>query len=172
MGELQYFCIKMILGKGKIMELVERKKLIDGFSEDSLGGAGYDLRAQKFFKPSSETHLGVSERRMPEITEIEGDRITLAPGDYVLIETKEKVNMPADVAARILPRSSVFRLGCDLATAVVDPGYKGALTMGLSNLSKHDFTIERGARIAQIVFEKVEGETVLYEGKYQGGKVV
>jgi dCTP deaminase/dUTP pyrophosphatase len=162
----------MILGKDRILALVRDAKLIEGFAESSLGGAGYDLRVGRFHRPASETHLGVSDRKMPKITELSGDRITLKPGEYVLVETIEKVNMPANVAAKILPRSSLFRLGCSLETALVDPGYKGALTMGLSNISKHDFTIERGARIAQIVFEEVEGETTLYKGKYQGGKVV
>jgi len=162
----------MIFGGDKIRGLTESEQLIDGFEDSCLGGAGYDLRAGKFFAPSSETHLGVSDRKMPDISEIEGDHVTLKPGDYVLIETIEKVNMPAGVAARILPRSSLFRLGCSLETALVDPGYKGALTMGLSNISKHDFTVERGARVAQIIFEEVGGETTLYDGKYQGGKVV
>jgi len=162
----------MILGRERIRELVEAEKLIEDFEVECLEGAGYDLRVGKFYKLSSKTHLGIKERKMPDIQELPGDHTTLTAGEYVLAESVEKVNMPAGVAARILPRSSLFRLGCSLKTALVDPGYKGALTMGLMNVSGHEFTVERGARIAQIVFEEVLGETTLYDGRYQGGKVV
>jgi len=80
--------------------------------------------------------------------------------------------MPKNLMARILPRSTLFRAGCSLISAVVDPGYRGTLTMGLKNLSDTAFYLERGARIGQIVFEEVAGETVSYNGRYQGGRVV
>jgi deoxycytidine triphosphate deaminase len=57
-------------------------------------------------------------------------------------------------------------------TALVDPGYQGVLIVGLKNLSRFEFVVERGARVAQIVFESVEGKTSAYGGRYQGGKVV
>ncbi len=34
------------------------------------------------------------------------------------------------------------------------------------------FSIQRGARVAQIVFEEVKGRAEVYSGKYRGGKVV
>jgi len=74
--------------------------------------------------------------------------------------------------ARVLPRSSLFRCGASLRNAVVDPGYNGTLTFGLKNESEFNFVVEKGARICQIVFEAVHGETKPYQGKYQGGKVV
>jgi len=80
--------------------------------------------------------------------------------------------MPGNLVARILPRSTVFRNGCALITALVDPSFKGTLTMGLKNLSGFEFRFQPGARVAQLVFEEVSGETKPYEGHYQGGKVV
>ncbi|MBD3387786.1 MAG: dCTP deaminase [Candidatus Altiarchaeales archaeon] len=161
----------MVLGRSRIEELVG-KGLIEGFSEASLGGSGYDLRLGRVYRLKSDSFLGVEGRKTPEVGELEGDRFVLKPGEYVLVETLEKVNMPVDVCARVLNRSTIFRCGCSLFNALVDPGFRGTLTFGLKNLSDREFTVERGARIAQIVFEEVEGETVEYEGKYQGGKVV
>lgn len=162
----------MVLGRSEILKRVEDDKLLTNFSEDCLGGAGYDLRVAKAYTISSQSFLGVCDRKTPKITELTDESMILRPGSFILVETLEKVNMPEDVMARILPRSSLFRMGCVLATAVVDPGYKGTLTMGLANLSNHDFVFEKNARLAQIVFEEVKGETELYDGKYQGGKVV
>jgi deoxycytidine triphosphate deaminase len=166
----QFFNI-MVLGRSRILELV-RDGLIENFAEESLGGAGYDLRLGKAYRLESDSFLGVSQRKTPNVSEIPSARVTLKPGDYVLVETVEKVNMPSKIAARVLNRSTVFRCGCTLVNALVDPGYKGTLTFGLKNLSDKEFIVEKGARIAQIVFEEVSGETVEYDGKYQGGKVV
>lgn len=162
----------MILSAQKIKNLVEQHKLIENYDEKSLTGAGYDLRAGKFYRIKGEAFLGAKERKLPEAHEIKEDKIILAPDEYILIETTEKVHMPKDLMARILNRSTLFRCGCSLMTAVVDAGYYGALTIGLKNLSNQKFTLEKGARIGQIVFETIEGETTLYEGRYQGGKVV
>ncbi|MFH1788858.1 MAG: dCTP deaminase [Candidatus Altiarchaeota archaeon] len=162
----------MILGKSEILKRVGEDALISNFSEEGLGGAGYDLRVARAYTITTHSFLGVSERKTPKVAELTDESMIIRPKSFILIETLEEVNMPEDVMARILPRSSLFRMGCVLATAVVDPGYKGTLTMGLANLSSHDFVFEKNARIAQIVFEEVKGETELYDGKYQGGKVV
>lgn len=162
----------MLLSKQRIKELVTNEGLLENFDESSLNGAGYDLRANRFYRIKGDSFLGVTERHLPEIEELEGDVITLKAGEYILVETLEKVHMPANLMARILSRSTLFRSGCVLATAVVDPGYYGILTMGLKNLSDLEFRIEKGARVGQITFEEVSGETELYNGKYQGGKIV
>lgn len=162
----------MMLGRDEILKLAKEKNMLEGYDESCLQGAGYDLRVGKFYNCSGDSYLGKDERRMPRIEEIPSDILQMAPGDYVLIETVEKVNMPADIAARVLNRSSVFRCGATTFNALVDPGYQGTLTFGLKNVSNSSFSIQRGARVAQIVFEEVKGRTESYSGKYQGGKVV
>ena len=161
----------MLLGRERINDLL-KAGLIENFSPESLGGAGYDLRLGRMYSIESDSHLGVRSRKTPEVKEIESDSYTLKPGEYVLVETAERLNMPGNLAARVLNRSTVFRCGCTLVNALVDPGYKGTLTFGLKNLSDKNFTVEVGAKIGQIVFEEVGGETSTYEGRSQGGKVV
>ena len=160
----------MILGRSRILALVGGG-LIENFSTDCLCGAGYDLRAGRIYELLSGSRLGVAKRCMPDVKEAVFGTYLLGPNEYVLVETVESVKMPKDLMARILPRSTIFRCGCALHTAVVDPGYRGTLTFGLKNLSQHPFTLESRARVAQIVFETVEGETVEYDGSYQGGRV-
>ena len=161
-----------MLGRSEILRLIRDEELLEEWDEAALGGAGYDLRVGRIWRPTSSALLGATSRKTPEVDEIKDDSLTLFPGEYVLVESAEIVKMPAGIAARILPRSSLFRCGCMLFTALVDPGFQGTLTMGLKNEGAYEFTLEKNARIAQIVFEKVEGETTPYAGKYQGGKVV
>jgi len=162
----------VILGRGEIFKLVREKKLIEEFDDRCLEGAGYDLRIGKFYRVFGKTYLSPDKRKLPEIEEITEEQLILKPGDYILMETIERINMPANLAARVLNRSSLFRCGATTFNAFVDPGYCGRLTFGLKNISSHDLSIAKGTRIAQIVFEEVVGQTELYRGRYQGGKVV
>ncbi len=164
--------VDMILGKSEIQRRVSAEALLDPVDGSGYSGAGYDLRLDRIYLLTSSSRLGVADRQTPDITEESFTVLELAPGDYVLVETLERVSMPTDLMARILPRSTLFRCGMALATAVVDPGFQGTLTLGLKNQSDQAFSIERGARIAQIVFEEVTGSTERYNGSYQGGKVV
>ncbi len=162
----------MILFHERILELVKRENLIENFSENCLGGAGYDLRVGRIYQIKNPGFIGRKEQKKPLVKEVTLEEHYLHPSEYVLIESLEKVNMPGDLMARILPRSSLFRMGCSLITAIVDPGFQGTLTMGLKNLSDQVFTFQKEAKIAQIVFEEVSGEAKLYQGRYQGGKII
>jgi len=162
----------MPLGREKILEFVKNSNLIENFDIDCLEGAGYDLRVWNAYRIRGHAFIGVKERKNPHVEKIEYDIYTLKPGEYILVETLERVNMPKNLLARILPRSSIFRYGCSLFTAIVDPGYEGSLTIGMKNLSESEFRFERGSRIAQIVFERVDGMTSKYRGRYQGGNVI
>lgn len=162
----------MILGYGEIVRRIGKEKLLENYEKESIGGAGVDLRLKAAYRQKSDGMIGREERVTPEVDEIGEDKIVVGPGQYLLVETMEKVNMPDDLMARVLPRSSLFRCGASLRNAVVDPGYNGSLIFGLKNEGEFNFVVEKGARICQIVFEAVHGETKPYQGKYQGGKVV
>jgi dCTP deaminase/dUTP pyrophosphatase len=162
----------MILGKEEILRLIRENKLLENCVEDFVEGAGYDLRVGRFYDASGSTYIARDERRLPEVKEIPEEILLLKPGQYVLMETMERVNMPEDLIARVLNRSSLFRCGASTFNALVDPGYRGTLTFGLKNISDHEFSIQKGARVAQIVFEEVKGAAESYSGRYQGGKVV
>ncbi|MFH1786906.1 MAG: dCTP deaminase [archaeon] len=162
----------MILGYEEIVKRVEKEMLLENSEHANVGGAGVDLRLDSVYRATGEGKLGKDERVMPEVEKVGGEKFIIKPNEYVLVDTMEKVNMPDDLLARLLPRSSLFRMGGSLRHAVVDPGYKGKLTVGLKNDGHYNLALERGARICQIVFETVEGRTKAYSGRYQGGKVV
>lgn len=97
--------------------------------------------------------------------------IIIKPGDYFLVSTFEKINTPRDLMPLVFPRTSLFRAGLLLLNSKTDPGYKGVLTMGLTNLSKFDIKLQLGARICNVVFFEIKGETVSYRGQHQGGRI-
>ncbi|MEE8403523.1 MAG: dCTP deaminase [Candidatus Hydrothermarchaeaceae archaeon] len=162
----------MYLGSNEIKRRILEEKLLENCSIENVQGAGYDMKIEKLFSVDSSAFLGTEERRLPELCEVPGPFFKLDPDKYYLCLTRESVNMPEDLIAFILQRSTLFRCGVSLRTAVVDPGYKGALTIGIKNEGPSEFSLEQGARIAQIVFSELRGDAVGYSGKYQGGKLV
>lgn len=161
----------MYLSKAEILRRIVEEGLLEGCDPSRVQGAGADLAVDKLYELKSGAELRRKGRSLPELGEHAADAYSLAPGKYYLCTTMERVNMPKDLVAFILPRSTLFRCGVSLRTAVVDPGYKGILTLGIRNESEHVFNLEGGSRICQIVFSEVRGEAENYQGKYQGGKV-
>ena len=78
----------------------------------------------------------------------------LEPGEFILANTIENVELPADIVARLEGKSSLGRLGLMVhATAgYVDPGFKGQLTLEISNVARARISIFYGMKIGQISF--------------------
>jgi dCTP deaminase len=94
----------------------------------------------------------------PDLTEllrIEDDEpFILHPGEFVLGQTLEWVELPNDLVARLEGRSSLGRLGLLIHSTAgyVDPGWKGNLTLELSNVANLPIALYAGMRIGQISF--------------------
>ncbi|MFA5175657.1 MAG: dCTP deaminase [Candidatus Nanoarchaeia archaeon] len=168
-----------MIGTEKLLELVKNNKLVENLCDRELQnpeGAGFDLRLGEVYKiKEGESFLGEFERHTPETESIakygQDKQIILKPGDFVLVKTIEKVNLPIDIAAIFRPRSTLQRSGIGLFTATANPGYCGELTFGMSNMGKNDFKLEMGARIAHILFFETGKNISAYRGQWQGGRV-
>lgn len=170
----------MILGAKKLLELVREKNLVKNLASRELEnpeGAGFDLRIGELYEVSGQGFLGVQERETPEMKLVskyeEGktQEVFLKPSVYYLMKTVEDVAMPEDLLAVMTPRSTLFRSGVYVFGGQVPPGYQGGLNMGICNFRKEDFRLEMGSRVVHIMFFQVEGESNLYRGQWQGGRV-
>jgi len=170
----------MILGVKELLKLVKENKLVENLSERELKnpeGAGFDLRIGELYRIKGRGFLGVEERETPEmelVAKYENGKtvkIELQPRTYYAMKTIEQVNMPEDLLAIMTPRSTLFRSGVYIFGGQTPPGYKGGLTMGIYNFREEKFKLEMGARVVHIMFFQVEGESNLYRGQWQGGRV-
>ena len=170
----------MFLGAKQLLQLVKDKKLMEGLCERELTspeGAGFDIRIGEIYKISGKGFMGVTERETPKMElvakyeEGKSTKITLEPKVYYLMKTIEKVNMPEDLLAISTPRSTLFRSGVYIFGGQVPPGYCGELSMGIYNFGDEPFDLEMGARVLHIMFSEVIGESNLYKGQWQGGRV-
>lgn len=85
--------------------------------------------------------------------------ITLAPGERALIPTGIALSIPDGYVGIIAARSGLAcKKGICLSNGigVIDSDYRGEISVGLFNSSKDEFTVERGERIAQLMFVPVE----------------
>lgn len=89
-----------------------------------------------------------------------GGTYVLHPGQFLLGSTLEFVALPADIIGQVLSRSSWGRLGLLVATAVVvQPGYRGVLTLELVNTSDIPLRLAPGLRVAQLQLWRSERAT-------------
>lgn len=184
----------MVLGADRIVGMIRngvevedhmtgsmvRKPLIEHLGADQIEGiegTTVDLRLGAVFRPMGKARLMRDTRVTPEIVKLMDSAddpdgiLTVRPGDYLLLQTIEQINMPADIFAYIRPRTTMIRSGVGLQTAFISPNYQGRLTVGMKNQGPVDVEIQMGFRILCIAFFPIEGNAVPYRGVWQGDRV-
>jgi dUTP pyrophosphatase len=87
-----------------------------------------------------------------------GEPVTIPPGERRLIPTGFALAMPNGLEAQIRPRSGLaFKHGITTLNTpgTVDADYRGEVKVLLVNLGSEAFVVQRGERIAQMVFQTV-----------------
>jgi len=136
-------------------------------------------RSFRVFRNNRYPYIDVRQQQ-PDLTEllrIEDDEpFILHPGEFVLGQTLEWVELPDDLGARIDGKSSLGRLGLLIHSTAgyVDPGWKGNLTLELSNVANLPIALYYGMKIGQISFFQMSSPVERPYGspelgsKYQG----
>ena len=98
-------------------------------------------------------------------------RLDLLPGCY-LVTFNEVVNLPRNIMALAMPRSSLLRCGASIHSAVWDAGYSGRSQSLMVVYNPQGFRLHRNARIVQMVFFFLSREvTQGYQGMFQGENI-
>jgi dUTP pyrophosphatase len=169
----------MILGIDKILELIKAEKLIEGLDEKdtNLEGCGVDLRIGELYQMQEgggflyrETRKTPNYQLIARFEKEKNKKVKLEPGKFYIGKTIEKINTPENLFGIFIPRGTFFANGILVLGFRVDPGYKGNFRFHLVNIARRNFEIEMGARIANMIFLKIEGKTHLYKGQWQGGR--
>ena len=86
------------------------------------------------------------------------DPVLFLPGEIKLIPTGITIAVPKGYEAQIRPRSGLaLKYGIIVVNSpgTIDADYRGEIKVILSNISQVPFTVNRGDRIAQMVFQAV-----------------
>ena len=165
-----------VLSNQQIKELIDTDEpLVAGYADldAQLQSNGFDMTLASIASFDAAGSIGVSnaERSRPESHELEfgvGGYVQLTPGPY-LVTLNEVVRLPLHVMAFGKPRSSLLRSGVAIHNAVWDAGYHGRSQALMVVYNSDGFTVARDARILQLVFMTLDGDTTVpYAGQYQG----
>lgn len=134
----------MAIADTTIRELVRSGEVkIDPFDDSNLQPAGYDLRAAQ--------------------------EIVMESGEQRLLATGETVELSSSVLGVLHLKSSFAREGLFASLALVDPGFRGQLTVSLFNAGKDTLKIESGEPFLQLTLIQLSSSPERsYSGKYQG----
>ncbi|CAN5616248.1 dCTP deaminase [soil metagenome] len=156
---------------------------IDPYDASCLQPSSVDLHLDadfRVFRNNRYPYIDVRAEQ-PDLTELvsitdDDEPFILHPTEFVLGQTLEWVELPDDLVGRIEGKSSLGRLGLLIHSTAgyVDPGWKGNLTLELSNVANLPIALYRGMKIGQISFFKMSSAVERPYGsrelgsKYQG----
>ncbi len=89
--------------------------------------------------------------------DVEQDEV-LVPGQIKLVSCGIYIEMPRGYEAEVRPRSGLaIKHGISLVNSpgTIDSDYRGLINLIVINLGKEDYVIQRGQRLAQMVFKEV-----------------
>ena len=96
------------------------------------------------------------------------EKVAIQMGEQRLVATLERVELPDSLLGILHLRSTFAREGLIASLALVDPGFRGQLTVSLFNAGKKPVNIESGERFLQITFIELTSSTNRpYDGQYQ-----
>jgi dUTP pyrophosphatase len=85
--------------------------------------------------------------------------MTIAPGQRVLVPTGIAMALPEGYEAQIRPRSGLaLKYGLTLLNTpgTIDCDYRGEIKLIVINLGDKEYILQKGERIAQMIFSRVE----------------
>ena len=120
----------------------DRSLILDPFEPKCLNGGGYDLR------------LGMDA--------------FIRSGQQKLVATLERIELADDLVGTLHIRSSLARSGIVASLAIVDPGFRGQLTILLYNTSSEELRLKQSDRFLQLALHQLSTKARRpYEGRYQ-----
>jgi dCTP deaminase len=116
--------------------------------------------------------------------------VELASGEFLLVGALEYFNLPDNIVGIVHDKSSLARKGLAVQNTVLEPGWRGYLTLELSNHAhvpghrrllnwitkkkdvKTTLRFKKGCAIAQVIFHFLDKPTAIpYSGKYQDQEI-
>lgn len=94
--------------------------------------------------------------------------LSLRPGQQSLVASIERIELSEKILGLLHIRSSLAREGIIASLALVDPGFRGQLTVNLYNAGDRHVSLRKGERFIQLSLIKLgQPSSEMYNGKYQ-----
>ena len=142
-----------------------------------LSSYGYDVRVGRHFKVFTNARCAVVDPKNfdpASFVDIEGDYCLIPPNSFALASTVEYFEIPRDVIAICVGKSTYARCGIIVNVTPLEPEWRGRVTIEISNTTPLPAKIYAGEGIAQILFLRADAlcrtSYADKQGKYQDQK--
>lgn len=162
--------VTIVNGAGAVQEVVEgpaRPAPAQGrlCGHDSLSTRGCTQRTNRVLPVLAEAPAFLPRRVYDDdagLDLIVSESRWIEPGEFIDVPCGVSVELPSDVWALIIGRSSTLRKRhLMVAQGVIDPGYRGPLFTGVWNLGSDGHQVDEGERIGQLII--LPNTTPLFE---------
>ena len=154
---------------------IEIQKMIStgyifGAERKFVSPASIDFRLSKHLLHLS-PNVAIDGRNISDLPwqeiEIPKDGYILLPNNLYLGSSIEHLMLPNHIVAMAEGKSTIGRLGLTVHVTAgwIDPGFNGTVTLEM--VATNPIRIYENMRLGQFTFFHVEGNTALYEGRYQ-----
>lgn len=171
-----------ILSDTQIEQLVriepfEKARKRPGTISYGVSSYGYDVRVGSQFKIFTDVNSAIvdpkafSARSFIDVDAGEEGFVLIPPNSFALCETVEYFEIPRDVLAICVGKSTYARCGIIVNVTPLEPEWKGKITIEISNTTPLPAKVYANEGIAQIIF--LRGEEICAtsyadkDGKYQ-----
>jgi dCTP deaminase len=165
---------------------IQRDIKIDPFADGTprqglisfgVSSYGYDVRVGRHFKVFTNARCAVVDPKNfdpASFVDVEGDFCLIPPNSFALAETVEHLEIPRDVLAICVGKSTYARCGIIVNVTPLEPEWRGRVTIEISNTTPLPAKIYAGEGIAQILFLRADSlcqtSYADKQGKYQDQK--
>jgi len=151
---------QMALEHGMIEPFVERQ-VREGVISYGLSSYGYDIRVADEFKifTSSTGELTLVDPKnfdAKSFVDYRGKECIIPPNSFALARAVEHLQIPRNVLVVCIGKSTLARCGLIVNITPVEPGWRGYLTIEISNTTPLPAKIYANEGIAQLLF--LEGD--------------
>ena len=171
----------MILTDNQIIKKIQDQQIIikPTPTKEQIQPCSIDIRLGNEFWQMIKTEETLDPKNNePKYNPIRANAIIIPSNEFTLATSKEYIEIPPDMVARVEGRSSIGRLGLTVhvTAGFIDAGFKGNITLEIKNLSPNDIILYENMRVAQLVFEELGNTPTRVYGecgnKYQNQKGV
>ena len=138
---------------------------------------GYDVRVGRHFKVFTNARCAVVDPKNfdpASFVDIEGDHCLIPPNSFALAATMEYLEIPRNVIAICVGKSTYARCGIIVNVTPLEPEWRGRITIEISNTTPLPAKVYAGEGIAQILFLRTDATCKTSyadkQGKYQDQK--
>ncbi|MEK7859345.1 MAG: dCTP deaminase [Elusimicrobiota bacterium] len=147
-----------------IRRMCQEKKMIDPYVEHQdgkgkisfgLSSYGYDIRVADEYKIFTNVYGVVVDPKAfdaKSFVDHQGPVCVVPPNSFALARTVERFDIPRDVLAICLGKSTYARCGIIVNVTPLEPGWTGYLTIEISNTTPLPAKIYSNEGIAQLLF--------------------